>query len=178
MWTCLSTALGSAVESTAHREGCQSVLGEWPCLNNCEEWVTLDRLDFICAPVAQNLLQTEPNLVKVFFGCWLLTAPGIQLAGVWNQGSGRWICWSERRQQPKEAGALPELQEMQRFGGQNKLQASFELFGTAGFVKGKGNSNCVDFSWEGCFDTLLQHLTFTELCKMFQFFLGACVCCH
>lgn len=121
MWTCLSTAPGSAVESTARREACQSVLGEWPCLNKCEEWITLDKLDFICAPVAQNLLQTEPNLVKVFFGCWLLTAAGIQLAGMWNQGSGQWICWSERRQQPKEAGTLPELQEMQRSGGRNKL---------------------------------------------------------
>lgn len=179
MWTCLSTT-GSAVESTAHREGCQSVLSEWPCLNKCEEWITLDKLDFIRAPVAQNFLQTEPNLVKVFFGCWLLTAPGIQLAGVWNQGSGQWICWSERRQQPKEAGTLPELQEMQIFGGQNKLllsrlalQVCIQLY-----IRGKGNSNCVDFSWESCFDTLLQHLTFTELCKIFQFFFGACVCCH
>lgn len=130
MCTCLSAAPGSAVESTAHGEGCQSVLGEWPCLNNCEEWITLDKLDFICALVAQNLLQTEPNLVKLFFGCWLVTAPGIQLAGLWNQGSGQWICWSGKETTAKGSGNFARATGNAEIWGTE--QASFELFGTAG----------------------------------------------
>lgn len=36
----------------------------------------------------------------------------------------------------------------------------------------------MDFSWEGCFDALLVHLAFSELCKMLQFILGAAYCCY
>lgn len=41
------------------------------------------------------------------------------------------------------------------------------------YIKEKGDGSCVDFSWEGYSAALSQHPAFTELCKMFQFFLGA-----
>lgn len=129
MWACLSTAPGSAVESTAHREGCQSVLGEWPCLNKCEEWISLDKLDFICAPVAQNFLQTEPNLVSFL---WVLAA-----SCSWNTAglgveSRIWAMDMLIRKETKAKGS----RNFARARGNTEIwgteQASFELFGTAG----------------------------------------------
>lgn len=93
MWTWLSTVPGSVVESPTHRDGCQPVLGEWPWLNKCEEWITVDKLDFISALVAPNWLQREPNLVKLFFRSWLVRTTGWQWAGLGNPGSGQWMCW-------------------------------------------------------------------------------------
>lgn len=173
MWTCLSAVPSSAVEPTTHREGCQSVLSEWPCLNKCEERITLDKLDFICALVARNLLQREPNLVKLFFKSWLVSAPGLQLAGLWNQGSVQWICWYGKETADKgrsnfagaaRNGACRGLgkKENKLLLGHLALQVYMQLYI-------KGDSNCVDFSWEGYFDALLQHLAFTELCKCFHF---------
>lgn len=72
----------------------------------------------------------------------------------------------ERRQWTKEGATLQELQEMAHVEVWGRKRTSFFWVSWhCRFIC----SNCVDFSWEGYFDALLQHLAFTEQCKCFHF---------
>lgn len=172
MWTCLSTAPSSAVEPTTPGEGCQPVLGEWPCLSKCEEWITRDKLDFICAPVLCNFLQREPKPVKHSFGSWITTGWAVK-SGIWalempirKGGSG------QRKQQ-----LCRSCRKMARVEVWGREQAASGSFGTASLCvalhQRQRRRQLCGFFLEGYFDAFLQHLVFTQLCKMFQLFLGA-----